>query len=145
MIRQTLRAASDLLATVVWTSPAILALGATQIVLNIKATNANAPVAFAWEVSADGLDWATGAPPIGTLTQYDAITAQALNNAGGRIVALICNYQGGATPGMPWKFVRAKITGHATLSITGLEVGLALMHLRNPVLVEAGLQARVTQ
>lgn len=145
IVRQTLRAAADLAATVLWTGPAIQALGCVQLVLNIKATNANPPVTFAWEVSDDGTNWLTGAPPVGTLTQYDAIAGQALNNAGGRIVALICNYQGGATPGLPWKYARPKITGHATLTISGLEVGLSLMYLRNPVLVEAGLQARVTQ
>lgn len=134
--RRTIRAAATLNATEVWTGPAIRCFMAHQINLWIKATNANAPVAFAWEVSDDGVVWQAGAPPVQTQLQGDTIAAQSLNNAGNRKAILTGFFSGGCVSGMPWRFARPLITGHATLSITGLEVIAAVAYLIRPTITD---------
>ena len=142
VIRQTIRAAADLAATDVWTGPAIKCPCATMVALNVKATNTNAPAAFSWEVSDDGVTWGTGAPPLLTLLQGDAITAQSLLQP--RKAVLISNFSGGAVVGIPWYYVRPKITGHATNVIAGLEVSVFVAHPMQPKFVEAGTMSVLT-
>lgn len=134
VLRRQIRAAADLGNGELWTGPALKCSFALQVALWVRATNATAPAAFSWETSDDGSSWLVGAPPVGTLTQYDAITAQALNNAGGRKVVLIGNTQGGHTPCIPWNFVRAKITGGAAIT-TGFEVWATIAFLGKPIIV----------
>lgn len=117
--RVRLRSAADLAATIVWTGPAIPVLGASQCGIWVTGAT-SAPGAFSWEVSHDGVAWVTGAPPLLCLASGDAIAGQALTTA--RLSVLSPNFAGGVVDGIPWRFARPKITGHASTIVTALQV-----------------------
>ena len=111
------RPAATLATTVLHTSGSIPVQGASAVYINAVATNANAPAAYAHEWSWDGgANWIATAAAFIT-TAGDAMAA-AMNGAGG----LTALYSPTAGYAIPFTHMRYKITGHATLDITGLAV-----------------------
>lgn len=115
---KAVRDAATLTATTVAKTLGVECKGALQILWHLIATNANALAAVALEVSNDNATWDTLAGALtGTLTNTtSALTA--LNDAKPHVAHWSAGtlYPGG----FPFKYARLSVTGHATLSITGL-------------------------
>ena len=119
---QNLRAAADLTATTVYDTPAVPCFGAKHVIFVFKATNANTPAACTLQVS--------GASTAGWLTtsgqRLGVIGAASGNSlANGIAMQIAGSVAGGEVIGdmfLGHAYARAEITGHATLSITGLSI-----------------------
>lgn len=120
IIRVQLRAPADLAAAASFQTAPINMHGARHVALFARATNANALAAATFEVAPEDVvtspnTWYNPSGP--GFTTQGAIAASALN-AGGFKMALFLN----PVRESLWRAVRGNFTGHATLTITQLEI-----------------------
>ena len=119
--RFTVRAAADLLATVVSTTLACPCAGARQFNFHLRAGDSTNPVAASIQL-AGGAAGVWFNPPTG----YTSVGAAAANNLslGGYIMTLFPPVNGL----VGWKYARMSVTGHATITIPALVIDAEVLY-----------------